>query len=84
MYVTEQRLNDIYRNCNEIMDYLDKVNTTKNKDEKSYAIHCVSLCIDNIRDLTEYIGIGVAEKEDKIHVLQEIIKQLELDFEDLD
>lgn len=79
MYVTEQRMNDIYRNINEVVGYLDNVN--KGQDA-AYSTLLALECLENVKNNVSFMGISIAEKSDRICILENGIKQLEFDFED--
>jgi len=81
MYVTDQRLNDIYRNCDEVVSYLESVG--KGIEIANNIIFILER-LHNIKETASFIGISVGEKDNRIKILEEGISQLEFEFEDLD
>jgi len=70
MYETDQHLNNIYDNCNQIIDFLDEINSSERKDNIAYYTVRAAECLGNIRSIVSMLCTNVVEKSDKLIALE--------------
>lgn len=79
-----QQIDDINNNCNEILDYLDEVNKTNNKNEIHYFTYRVAECLEKIKNSINVIQLSMMSDKDRIYLLNKNIEQLSLEFDDIE
>lgn len=81
----DQRIIDVYIKCDEIVAYLNEINSNnKKKDIVAYYTVCIAENLNSIKEFISELHETIQTKEGSIHVLQNAVKGLHEEFDDLD
>lgn len=80
--IHNQQIDDIYHNCELSLTFLEEIRNLEKKDVICYYISRIIDCLGNIKGIANDINSYIMDQTNKIVMLENGFKQLELDFDD--
>ena len=80
MLYMHKHIDEIHKNCDFILDYLNFINKAEEKDKIVYYIFRASNLIYHIKEIVSNVGVTICNQTDKLQCLEDKAKQLEFDF----